>query len=160
MAKKGKTNHKRLLGLFILFLLTAAVVLTVIISQQQTQEKSSAAFAPPGDGSSLSRKPPCKFRFVNDVVEPPGYGDVNGDGNVNSVDALLVNRIVARLPVNIPQDRLRYAYEAGDVNGQPYKISYRNDLDSSDALMILRYAAKLDNGFAACHYTTGLFIVK
>lgn len=142
----------------IIVVLLLIVATPVIVNQYQTY-KQEAAYLPPDSGSSIL-KPPCTFRFANDVVSPPGYGDVNLDGQVTSADSLAVLRIVAKLPVSIPTDKLKYAYEAGDVNGEPYKISYKSNLDSSDALLISRYVANLDKGFPACHYTSGLFIVN
>lgn len=61
---------------------------------------------------------------------PARPGDVNCDGRTNSVDAMLIMRSFARLPVTVP-----CAY-AGDVNGN-------GGLGPLDAILILQYEAGL-----------------
>ena len=61
------------------------------------------------------------------------WGDVNGDGKVNSTDAVLILRYAAQLGVDIDT-------AAADVNGD-------GKINSTDAVLILRYAAQLITKF-------------
>ena len=61
------------------------------------------------------------------------WGDVNGDGKVNSTDAVLILRYAAQLGVDIDM-------AAADVNGD-------GKINSTDAVLILRYAAQLITKF-------------
>ena len=165
-------SFDRFTKFFIITAILIAISTPFIANNYQIFNPQAAEMLPPDGGSSLL-KPPCQFRFANEAWYPPGYGDVNLDGQVSSVDNLMVLRIVARLPISVPTNKLKYAYEAADVNGEPYKKSFRVvayingeelveplGLDSGDALRISRYVAKLDKGFPACAYTSGLFIVN
>ena len=61
------------------------------------------------------------------------WGDVNGDGKVNSTDAVLILRYAAQLGVDIDT-------AAADVNGD-------GKINSTDAVLVLRYAAQLITKF-------------
>ena len=61
------------------------------------------------------------------------WGDVNGDGKVNSTDAVLILRYAAQLGVDIDT-------AAADVNGD-------GKINSTDAVLILRYAVQLITKF-------------
>ena len=63
------------------------------------------------------------------------WGDVNGDGKVNSTDAVLILRYAAQLGVDIDT-------AAADVNGD-------GKINSTDAVLVLRYAAQLITKFPA-----------
>ncbi|GEM_PF-5176406 len=124
--------------------------------KQQTQTSEAANMIPGG-----SIKPPCKFSFPNDGKIPPGYGDVNLDGYVTAVDALLVQRIVARLPIDkahysggVPEGDLKYAREAADVNDTEKYVSSESDVDSVDSLKILRFISYGER-FSACFGQSG-----
>lgn len=61
------------------------------------------------------------------------WGDVNGDGKINSTDAVLILRYAAQLGVDIDT-------AAADVNGD-------GKINSTDAVLVLRYAAQLITKF-------------
>lgn len=61
------------------------------------------------------------------------WGDVNGDGKVDSTDAVLLLRYAAKLSVTIDTS-------VADVSGD-------GKIDSTDVVLILRYAAKLISKF-------------
>ncbi len=62
---------------------------------------------------------------------PYTLGDVNNDGSINSLDALMALKIAAKLDTPTERQRL-----AADVTGD-------GSVSSTDALQILKYAAKL-----------------
>jgi len=128
-----------------------------LLSKKQQKQTSEAALLPPEGGGTIP-KPPCKFRFNNDTVTPPGYGDVDGDGYVTSKDALLVQRIAGGLSINVPVNE-SYTYEAADVNGTPRVKSGKGDVDSVDSLLILRYVSGMDNSFPACFNLRNLTLI-
>ena len=71
-----------------------------------------------------------QIRVGEDTVT---WGDVNGDGKVNSTDAVLILRYAAQLGVDIDT-------AAADVNGD-------GKINSTDAVLVLRYAAQLITKF-------------
>ncbi len=77
-----------------------------------------------------SRLPPCS-----------SFGDVNNDGVVRTDDAELVLRHVAGLVHLTPGEQMRANVDADA------------DVDSVDALRILRYVSGLDNTFIVCSQT-------
>ena len=160
MAKQAKTNRSRTLGLFILFLIVAAIPLTVIISQQQqeTRQRAAGIIATPAPGS---RPPPCYIpQIIIDKIRSStnnqnlntqwrrlfGYGDVDLDGSVTARDAELVLKFVVNSYKLTPLQ-----IEAADVNGTPNVLSGKSDVDSVDALKILRYTTgRFEKTFPVC----------
>ena len=124
-------------GLLIVLLLAAAIPLTVIMSQKQQETRQYAAPVP---GST----PPCFVppQILAQLGLPKfpsrGYGDVDGDGMITSVDALKILRFVSGVESFSGQQ-----IELADVNGAPNVLSSKSDVSSVDALMILRYVARL-----------------
>ncbi len=73
----------------------------------------------------------------NILIEPVEYGDVNGDGIINVVDAIMVLSYVVEIITLEPQQRLR-ANVNGDIN---------NSISVNDAILILQYCVGLINEF-------------
>ena len=74
--------------------------------------------------------------FTITVEKPKGLlGDVNGDGKVNSRDAMLVLQYSAKI-TTLAEDQL----VRGDVNKD-------NKVNSRDAMRILQYSAKIITEF-------------
>lgn len=179
MPAKRKSSPKKILvkdnSGFLLFALLLVAALFLLIAfgpfkadklgllgkKQQTQQSEAANMLPP-DGGSSSIKPPCTFEFPNYVKIPPGYGDVNLDGYVTAVDALFVQRIVAKLPIDkahyaggVPEGDLKYAYEAANVTDTDKYVSYKEDVTSVDSLKILRFISYGER-FSSCFGQSGI----
>lgn len=87
-------------------------------------DSAGAAFT-----SYLEHAPGMIVLIVTEAEKEIVYGDVNGDSEIDVIDASLVLRYAANLTVDID-------LSAADVNGD-------QEIDSIDASLILRYAAKL-----------------
>ena len=74
-----------------------------------------------------------------------GYGDVNGDGQVTSVDSNLILQFTSGLIKFTPAQ-----IEAADVNGSPNVLSSAGNVNSIDSTLILQYVAGLISTFPAC----------
>ena len=72
----------------------------------------------------------CSARFTGGETPPALSGDVNGDGNVDMTDALLVMRFALGMLTDLP------VMESADVNGS-------GTVDMADALIILRVSLGL-----------------
>ncbi len=99
------------------------------------------------DGTRCEEKEPeTPHTFVDGVCSACGYvdrtsdvpvvpsvtkGDVNGDGRISSIDAVLILRYLAKLPNDV------FDADAADVNDS-------GDISSLDAVLILRKLANLD----------------
>jgi hypothetical protein len=99
---------------------TKSTSCSVTVNQPSTVTQPSTLSEPP-------KRPPCD-----------GYGDVDFDGYVTSVDANFILRYVAGL-TNFTSEQKRRA----DVNGN-------GEIESVDALLILRYVADLTKTFNVC----------
>lgn len=104
----------------------------------------------------VGTQPPCYFKVGNSPTVG-GYGDLNNDNKSNSVDALTALRIAAGLSyTHAYSDGPLWTYEAGDVNDttsetlESFSANKSSDINSVDALLILRYAAGLNPTFPAC----------
>ena len=84
----------------------------------------------------------AKLDFVQVIPngdEPTGMlGDVNGDGTINTEDALIALRYALGITSSIPDDW----FYRGDVDGNGV-------IDTTDALLILRYALGIISSFPA-----------
>lgn len=179
MSAKRKSSRQKLLvkdnSAFLLFALLLVAALFLLIAfgpfkadklgllgkKQQTQQSEAANMLPP-DGGGTKLKPPCQFSIPNYSKIPPGYGDVNLDGYVTAVDALLVQRVVAKLPIDkahyaggVPEADLIYAYEAANVTDTDKYVSYKEDATSVDSLKILRFISYGER-FSACFGQSGV----
>ena len=59
------------------------------------------------------------------------YGDLNGDGDINSADAVLMKKYLAG-----------YREEAADERA--YDVNYDGEITSADAVLLLKYLAGYD----------------
>ena len=91
----------------------------------------------------IAVQPPQPNPTPQPTSAPGAFGNVNCTGGINSVDALLVLRSNAGLPVaqsepceDIDKDSLPNGELQGDVDCS-------NDVNSVDALKLLRYSAGL-----------------
>ena len=72
-----------------------------------------------------------EFKFVSLTPPPTSKGDVNGDGEIDEMDAMLASRYSAGM-LDLTPDQLA----AADVNGD-------GEVDEMDAMLISRYSAGL-----------------
>lgn len=132
--KKTDHNHKILgvyLGLAVIVLFLGLVSLAPQLGQRlgklsdtkQSQESMAAGLAPPCTSSA------------------GGYGDVDGDGDVDTIDQVHISRYVNGLSTTVPftADVIKRA----DVNGNL-------QVDIVDLLKVSRYVGQLDLTFPMC----------
>ncbi|MBI4037597.1 hypothetical protein HY382_00955 [Candidatus Curtissbacteria bacterium] len=129
-----------------------------LLGKRQENQQSEAALLPPEGGSS-NLKPPCRFRVGRDATWY-SYGDIDRDGFVTSVDALLIQKTIAGTYAQ-KNSQQPYLYEVEDVGKTNPGVSGIKDVNSSDSLLILRYVSKLTDTFPACSGDTfGLEVTK
>ncbi len=108
-------------------------------------KKISATITPnPTAIPTPTTAPPTPTPATGLSPQGPCYplGDVNVDGKVDSVDALLILRYVAALPIT------------GTFNQQNGDVNRDGKTDSVDALLIQRYITGLDTTFTGCTTST------
>ena len=72
------------------------------------------------------------------------YGDINGDGLINSLDAMLLSRYILEILPELPQT---------DINGNPYDGNSAADLNGDgiintiDSSLIQRYILEIISSF-------------
>ena len=75
--------------------------------------------------------------FVCEYDDPYFLGDIDGSGEVDSLDALTIQRHCAGMATSTDENRFKYA----DVNGD-------DAVDIIDATLICRYLAKQETDYA------------
>lgn len=66
---------------------------------------------------------------------PINYGDLNGDGDINSTDLTVLKRVILKITVELPVPS-----ESADLNGD-------NDINSTDLTILKRYILKIITEF-------------
>ena len=120
---------------------TAVKTASALESDSETLAAAIAAGQATLDKSGATKKDYLTaMKAIDTVLRTEGtgktvYGDVNGDGAVDTADAVLVLQCAAKL---IDKDSIDA--KAADVNGD-------GTIDTADAVLILQYAAKLIDKF-------------
>lgn len=77
------------------------------------------------------------------------YGDLDGDGIINSNDYVLISRYILEVINNLPGP---YAKEAADLNGD-------GRIDTLDAAILKRYLLEIINEFPVGNYRFIILLV-
>lgn len=130
---------KKTVAVLVILVLIIGVGAATIAVQRSTEIRQRAVTAP---------TPPC-YIPASLGVGTGGYGDVNGDGQVNSIDSNLILQFSGGLITFTPAK-----IEAADVNGPPNVLSSAGDVNSIDSSLILQYVAALISTFPVCSSST------
>ena len=89
-------------------------------------------------GYTLHTCTTCGYSYKDnykDAIEPPKdsvikYGDVNGDGDINIMDAIIIKKYLAHISITI--------------NNLNSDVNCDNDVNIQDAVLLLKYLAQMD----------------